>query len=74
MEKPSNLLLKLTRRLFENPNEQDEFIQALVNPQPFQSLYSLVSRKAGNITIYCRNANSLATRIYRPFSKRRKTR
>ncbi|MBW4671191.1 MAG: RsmB/NOP family class I SAM-dependent RNA methyltransferase [Cyanomargarita calcarea GSE-NOS-MK-12-04C] len=35
MEKPSNLLLKLTRRLFENPDEQDKFIQALVNPQPF---------------------------------------
>jgi 16S rRNA C967 or C1407 C5-methylase (RsmB/RsmF family) len=35
MEKPSNLLLKLTRRLFDNPDEQDEFIQALVNPQPF---------------------------------------
>ncbi|BAY09778.1 RsmB/NOP family class I SAM-dependent RNA methyltransferase [Calothrix sp. NIES-2098] len=35
MEKPSNLLLKLSRRLFENPNIQEEFIQALINPQPF---------------------------------------
>lgn len=35
MEKPSNLLLKLTRRLFENPNIQEKFIQALISPQPF---------------------------------------
>ncbi|OUL19718.1 Fmu (Sun) domain-containing protein [Nostoc sp. RF31YmG] len=37
MEKPSNLLLKLSRRLFENPDIQEKFIQALINPQPFQS-------------------------------------
>ncbi|MDZ8052643.1 MAG: RsmB/NOP family class I SAM-dependent RNA methyltransferase [Aulosira sp. ZfuVER01] len=35
MEKPSNLLLKLSRRLFENPDIQEKFIQALINPQPF---------------------------------------
>lgn len=35
MEKPSNLLLKLSRRLFENPDNQAEFIDALINPQPF---------------------------------------
>ncbi|WP_414529546.1 RsmB/NOP family class I SAM-dependent RNA methyltransferase [Nodularia chucula] len=35
MEKPSNLLLKLSRRLFENPDKQAEFIDALINPQPF---------------------------------------
>ncbi|MBD2503273.1 RsmB/NOP family class I SAM-dependent RNA methyltransferase [Anabaena azotica] len=35
MEKPSNLLLKLARRLFENPDKQEKFIDALVNPQPF---------------------------------------
>ncbi|MEA5512841.1 RsmB/NOP family class I SAM-dependent RNA methyltransferase [Nodularia sp. UHCC 0506] len=35
MEKPSNLLLKLSRRLFENPDKQEKFIDALINPQPF---------------------------------------
>lgn len=35
MEKPSNLLLKLSRRLFENPDKQEQFIDALINPQPF---------------------------------------
>ncbi|BAY16165.1 hypothetical protein NIES21_19880 [Anabaenopsis circularis NIES-21] len=35
MEKPSNLLLKLSRRLFESAEEQEKFIAALVNPQSF---------------------------------------
>ncbi|WP_445626721.1 RsmB/NOP family class I SAM-dependent RNA methyltransferase [Nostoc sp. DSM 114167] len=35
MEKPSNLLLKLSRRLFANLDEQEKFIEALMNPQPF---------------------------------------
>lgn len=35
MEKPSNLLLKLTRNLFTDTTEQEKFIQAIVNPQPF---------------------------------------
>ncbi|MDJ0677494.1 MAG: RsmB/NOP family class I SAM-dependent RNA methyltransferase [Calothrix sp. MO_167.B42] len=35
MEKPTNLLLKLTRRLFTNTDEQDKFIHGLINPQPF---------------------------------------
>ncbi|MBD2194751.1 MULTISPECIES: RsmB/NOP family class I SAM-dependent RNA methyltransferase [Calothrix] len=35
MEKPSNLLLKLSRRLFANLDIQEKFIQALINPQPF---------------------------------------
>ncbi|MDB9539557.1 RsmB/NOP family class I SAM-dependent RNA methyltransferase [Anabaenopsis tanganyikae CS-531] len=35
MEKPSNLLLKLSRRLFENPDKQEQFIDSLMNPQPF---------------------------------------
>ena len=35
MEKPSNLLLKVTRRLFTNVDEQTKFINALVHPQPF---------------------------------------
>lgn len=32
MEKPSNLLLKLSRRLFENLDEQERFVEALINP------------------------------------------
>jgi 16S rRNA C967 or C1407 C5-methylase (RsmB/RsmF family) len=35
MEKPSNLLLKVARRLFDDADEQAKFIAALVNPQPF---------------------------------------
>jgi 16S rRNA C967 or C1407 C5-methylase (RsmB/RsmF family) len=35
MEKPSNLLLKVTRHLFTNVDEQTKFIDALVHPQPF---------------------------------------
>ncbi|MEA5551608.1 RsmB/NOP family class I SAM-dependent RNA methyltransferase [Anabaena cylindrica UHCC 0172] len=35
MEKPSNLLLKVSRRLFDNVDEQAKFIEALVNPKPF---------------------------------------
>ncbi|MFN6562194.1 MAG: RsmB/NOP family class I SAM-dependent RNA methyltransferase [Nostoc sp. ChiSLP01] len=37
MEKPSNLLLKLSRRLFTNLDEQEKFIEALINPQLFTS-------------------------------------
>jgi len=32
---PSNLLLKLSRRLFEDSADQDAFVQALSEPQPF---------------------------------------
>ncbi|MEH1781014.1 MAG: RsmB/NOP family class I SAM-dependent RNA methyltransferase [Nostoc sp.] len=35
MEKPSNLLLKVSRRLFANLDEQEKFIEALMNPRPF---------------------------------------
>lgn len=35
MEKPSNLLLKVSRHLFTNLDEQASFIDALMNPQPF---------------------------------------
>ncbi|MBV9387261.1 MAG: RsmB/NOP family class I SAM-dependent RNA methyltransferase [Chroococcidiopsidaceae cyanobacterium CP_BM_ER_R8_30] len=35
MKKPSNLLLKLSRRLFDNPSEQQEFVEALTEPKPF---------------------------------------
>lgn len=35
MEKPSNLLLKLSRQLFDDPLEQGRFVTALTQPQPF---------------------------------------
>jgi 16S rRNA C967 or C1407 C5-methylase (RsmB/RsmF family) len=35
MEKPSNLLLKLSRTLFAESEEQQKFIDAIINPQPF---------------------------------------
>ncbi|MCC5606755.1 RsmB/NOP family class I SAM-dependent RNA methyltransferase [Nostoc sp. CHAB 5834] len=35
MEKPSNLLLKVSRRLFTNLDEQEKFIEALMNPETF---------------------------------------
>jgi len=35
MEKPSNLLLKLSRRLFDDPSKQESFTEALIHPQPF---------------------------------------
>lgn len=35
MEAPSNLLLKLSRRLFQDPAEQERFIETLIHPQTF---------------------------------------
>ncbi len=35
MEIPSNLLLKLSKRLFKNLENQEKFIEALINPKPF---------------------------------------
>jgi 16S rRNA C967 or C1407 C5-methylase (RsmB/RsmF family) len=35
MEKPSNQLLKLSRSLFTDSAEQEKFIHAVTNPQPF---------------------------------------
>lgn len=35
MEKPSNLLIKLSRRLFTDPSSQEQFITALTQPQTF---------------------------------------
>jgi 16S rRNA C967 or C1407 C5-methylase (RsmB/RsmF family) len=37
MEKPSKLLLKVSRSLFEHADEQGSFIEALVNPKPFST-------------------------------------
>ncbi|AFZ29017.1 Fmu (Sun) domain protein [Gloeocapsa sp. PCC 7428] len=35
MDKPSNLLIKLSCRLFDDTIEQEKFINALIHPQPF---------------------------------------
>lgn len=35
MEKPSNLLLKLSRRLFQESANQAKFVETLTNPKPF---------------------------------------
>lgn len=35
MNQPSNLLIKLSRHLFDNPAEQERFVEALIHPQPF---------------------------------------
>ncbi len=35
MEIPSNLLLKLSKRLFKNLENQEKFIEALIKPKPF---------------------------------------
>jgi 16S rRNA C967 or C1407 C5-methylase (RsmB/RsmF family) len=35
MSAPSNLLIKLSRRLFDNSDEQERFVEALTDPQPF---------------------------------------
>lgn len=35
MTRPSNLLLKLSRRLWQDTASQDAFVQALTDPQPF---------------------------------------
>lgn len=35
MEKPSNLLLKLSKRIFEDAQSREKFIEALINPKPF---------------------------------------
>nr|WP_248277870.1 RsmB/NOP family class I SAM-dependent RNA methyltransferase [Brasilonema sp. UFV-L1] len=36
IEKASNLLLKLSRRLFEDSDKQERFVEALINPKSFQ--------------------------------------
>jgi len=37
MEKPSNLLLKLSQRLFQDSEERDRFLEWLIHPKPFNS-------------------------------------
>ncbi|RCJ38797.1 Fmu (Sun) domain-containing protein [Nostoc minutum NIES-26] len=46
---PSNLLVKLSRRLFENPDKQEKFIEALINPQPFQPCILWCQQKPDNL-------------------------
>ncbi len=35
MDAPSKLLLKLSKHLFKHPEEQEKFVETLINPQPF---------------------------------------
>ncbi|MFN6571155.1 RsmB/NOP family class I SAM-dependent RNA methyltransferase [Dendronalium sp. ChiSLP03b] len=46
---PSNLLVKLSRRLFENPDKQEKFIEALIHPQPFQPCILWCQQKPDNL-------------------------
>ncbi|HLO49320.1 MAG TPA: RsmB/NOP family class I SAM-dependent RNA methyltransferase [Kamptonema sp.] len=48
MEKPSNLLLKLSRSLFPETTEQEKFIQAIANPQPFNPCILWLNQKPTN--------------------------
>ncbi len=50
MDKISNLLLKLSRRLYVNPDEQEEFINALIHPQSFNPSILWCQEKPGNLT------------------------
>ena len=50
MDKISNLLLKLSRRLYVNPDEQEEFTNALIYPQSFNPSILWCQEKPGNLT------------------------
>ncbi|WP_315791315.1 RsmB/NOP family class I SAM-dependent RNA methyltransferase [Fischerella sp. JS2] len=49
METPSKLLLKLSKRLFKNSDEQAKFIEALINPKPFSPCILWCQNKAENL-------------------------
>lgn len=49
MEKPSNLLLKISRRLFEDQTEREKFIDALINPQFYNSSILWCRAKPDNL-------------------------
>jgi 16S rRNA C967 or C1407 C5-methylase (RsmB/RsmF family) len=51
MEKISNLLLKLSRKLYVNPEEQQQFIQALIHPQSFHPSILWCQQKPDNFTL-----------------------
>ncbi|MBD2055059.1 RsmB/NOP family class I SAM-dependent RNA methyltransferase [Oculatella sp. FACHB-28] len=57
MEKPSNLLLKFSRRLFSDLSEQERFIEALMQPQPD---YSCI--------LWCRDRTEVPFAIAPPLS------
>lgn len=44
METPSNLLLKISKRLFKNLEDQEKFVEALINPKAFYPVYSGVKK------------------------------
>lgn len=46
---PSNLLLKLSRRLFSESSEQERFIQALIHPKLFRPCIIWCQKKPDNI-------------------------
>lgn len=49
MEKPSNLLLKLSRRLFADQTERERFVSALVDPQSFHPCILWCREKPDNL-------------------------
>ncbi len=49
MDKPSNLLLKLSRHLFTDSSEQERFIQALIHPTLFRPCIIWCKEKPSNI-------------------------
>jgi 16S rRNA C967 or C1407 C5-methylase (RsmB/RsmF family) len=50
MQKPANLLLKVANRLFNNVDEQTNFIDALVNPKHFSPCVLWCKAKPDNIS------------------------
>ena len=52
MEKASNLLLKVSRRLFKNLDDQEKFVEALIHPQPFHPCILWCQEKPENYPFY----------------------
>lgn len=57
MEKPSNLLLKLSRRLFADPSDREKFVEALIDPRSFHPCILWCREKPDNLPF------SLETRL-----------
>jgi 16S rRNA C967 or C1407 C5-methylase (RsmB/RsmF family) len=49
MKEPSNLLLKLSHRLFSDPSQQEKFMQALMHPQSFHPCILWLKPKPFNL-------------------------
>ncbi|HZG39957.1 MAG TPA: RsmB/NOP family class I SAM-dependent RNA methyltransferase, partial [Nodosilinea sp.] len=49
MGQPSNLLLKLSRRLFGEERDRTAFIEALTNPQPFPAAIVWMQPRPGEV-------------------------